>query len=366
MKLVPRNRVVAEPIYLYIADAPVFALPFGIFPNKSGRRSGLIAPAYGEDGRFGRYLSHLGYYWAIDDYTDLATTTDLFSKGSYTLGSGFRYNLLYYFSGGISGEYRRYRYNEKLDPDFKIEEAYSLAIQHHQTIDPTSQVNVDFRFASSNSYVLTNNFNDALRQTIDSRATYSKFWEGTPNSFSANISRTQNLRDGSVNEILPSFSFNRSTTYPFRKKSSTSDFKWYELIGYNYSANVSNQNAKTFQKIGGIKFSDNGIVSFRTAETFSRTTNRSLGQSASVSFTPKLGYFSVSPFFSINESRSFSRTEQPKRNSLDSSLIFDTSRTWRTTTAASGCSACPIPGSWPRWRASTRTPRCGRSLPRRR
>jgi len=331
MKLVPRNRVVAEPIYLYIADAPVFALPFGVFPNKSGRRSGLIAPAFGEDARFGRYLSHLGYYWEIDDYTDLTTTTDLFSKGSYALNSGFRYNLRYYFNGGISGDFRRYRYNEKTDPDYSVEEAYNLAIQHHQTIDPTSHVNVDFRFASSNSYVLTNNYNDALRQSIDSRASYSKVWEGTPHSLNAGIFRRQNLRDGSIDATLPSLSFSRSVTYPFRKKSSSSDFQWYELIGYNYSASATNQTSKTFQKVGGIKFNDNGIISFRTAETFQRGTNRSLGQNASISFTPKLGYFSVSPFFSINESRSFLRTEQPYRSSLDSSLTFDTSRTWRTT-----------------------------------
>jgi len=331
MKLVPRNRVVAEPIYLYIADAPVFALPFGVFPNKSGRRSGLIAPAYGEDGRFGRYLSHLGYYWEIDDYTDLTTTTDLFFKGSYSLQSNFRYNLRYYFNGGISGDYRSYRFNEKTDADFSREEAYNVAIQHHQTIDPTSQVNVDFRFASSNSYVLTNNFNDALRQTIDSRASYSKLWEGTPHSFSGSITRTQNLRDGSINATLPSVSFSRSVTYPFRKKNSGSDFQWYELIGYNYSASATNQTSKTFQKVGGIKFSDNGIISFRTAETFQRATNRSLNQNASISFTPKLGYFSVSPFFNISESRSYSRTEQPKRSSFDSSLAFDTSKTWRTT-----------------------------------
>ncbi|MBM4166882.1 MAG: LPS-assembly protein LptD [Ignavibacteria bacterium] len=331
MKLVPRNRVVAEPIYLYIADAPVFALPFGVFPNKSGRRSGLIAPAYGEDGRFGRYLQHLGYYWAIDDYMDAKVTTDLFMKGSYSLAADYRYTLRYLFSGGLSGNYRSYRYNEKTDGDYSREEAYNVGINHHQEIDPTSKVDVDFRFASSNSYVLTNNYNDALRQSIESRASYSKFWENTPHSFSAAITRSQNLRDKSLSATFPSLSFSRSITYPFRSKNSTSDFKWYELIGYNYNVNASNSQSKTFEKVGGIKFNDNGIISFKTAESFSRTTNRSMSQSSSISFTPKLGYFSVSPFFNINESRSYSRNEQPKRDSLDSSLTFDTTKTWRTT-----------------------------------
>ena len=45
MKVMAKDKIVAEPVYLYIADVPVFALPFAVFPNKSGRRSGLIMPA---------------------------------------------------------------------------------------------------------------------------------------------------------------------------------------------------------------------------------------------------------------------------------------------------------------------------------
>ena len=47
MKVFVRDKVVAEPVYLYVADVPIFALPFGVFPAHSGRSSGLIAPAYG-------------------------------------------------------------------------------------------------------------------------------------------------------------------------------------------------------------------------------------------------------------------------------------------------------------------------------
>ncbi|MCX7878335.1 MAG: putative LPS assembly protein LptD, partial [Ignavibacteria bacterium] len=73
MKVIQGDKVIAEPVFLYIDDVPVFALPFGIFPNHSGRSSGLIPPAYGEDAFYGRYLSRLGYFWAINavSYTHL-------------------------------------------------------------------------------------------------------------------------------------------------------------------------------------------------------------------------------------------------------------------------------------------------------
>ena len=96
MKVIVRDKVVARPIYLYIADVPVFALPFGVFPSERGRRSGLIAPAYGESDR-GRYLLHLGYYWAMNDYMDLTFRTDAYTKGSYTLYGDYRYALRYIY-----------------------------------------------------------------------------------------------------------------------------------------------------------------------------------------------------------------------------------------------------------------------------
>jgi len=54
MKVMVKDKIVARPVYLYIADVPVFALPFGIFPSERGRRSGIIGPAFGESTR-GRY-----------------------------------------------------------------------------------------------------------------------------------------------------------------------------------------------------------------------------------------------------------------------------------------------------------------------
>ncbi|MEK7263487.1 MAG: putative LPS assembly protein LptD [Bacteroidota bacterium] len=327
MKLVPRNRIVAEPIYLYIADAPVFALPFGVFPNRGGRRSGLIAPAYGEDARFGRYLSHLGYYWAMNDYMDFAATGDIYTRGSFALNANYNYALLYNFGGNLHGTYRRYRYNERADKDFRVDEAYNIGILHRQTINPTSKLDVNFRFASNNSYVFTNNLNDALQQSIESNASYSKRWEGSPNSFSASITRSQNLRDGSITELLPGIFFNRSLTFPLRGKGASSEYAWYENLGYNYNISASNGHRKSAQKIDGVKFFENSDTIFRTADVFQQNYSQSISQGLGFSFSPpKLGYFSLVPSLSLRESRSFSTTIQPIRSYRDSSLADTTLR----------------------------------------
>ena len=37
MKIIQGDKVIAEPVYLFVDDVPVFAIPLGIFPNHSGR-----------------------------------------------------------------------------------------------------------------------------------------------------------------------------------------------------------------------------------------------------------------------------------------------------------------------------------------
>jgi lipopolysaccharide assembly outer membrane protein LptD (OstA) len=56
MKVFVQDKVVARPVYFYVADVPVFLLPFGVFPSQRGRRSGVIMPGYGESSR-GRALT---------------------------------------------------------------------------------------------------------------------------------------------------------------------------------------------------------------------------------------------------------------------------------------------------------------------
>ena len=54
---------------LLVNDVPVFYLPYLIFPAKSERQSGFIAPTFGGGGRRGFQL-YLPFFWAIDHSTD--------------------------------------------------------------------------------------------------------------------------------------------------------------------------------------------------------------------------------------------------------------------------------------------------------
>ncbi|TAL58978.1 MAG: hypothetical protein EPN85_10250, partial [Bacteroidetes bacterium] len=49
IKIIPDDKIIIGPAYLAVADVPTpLGLPFGVFPNKKGRKSGVLIPAYGE------------------------------------------------------------------------------------------------------------------------------------------------------------------------------------------------------------------------------------------------------------------------------------------------------------------------------
>lgn len=308
MKVLQKDKVIAEPVYLYVDDVPVFAIPFGIFPNHSGRSSGIIPPAYGEDATYGRYLAHLGYFWAINDYMDIALQGNYFTKGRVDLSGRYRYVLRYKFSGSLDIGGSRIRLGEEADIDRNYSDQWAISWYHNQGWDPTTTIMANLNFLSSKQYYnnSTNNLNDLLLQNAISNFTINKYWEGTPNSVSLNYYRDQNLQTGEVTERIPSISFLRSQTFPFRtKNTSLLELKWYEMISYDYTSQLLNIHTKTIPS-GSTDFVNN--------------TRGGLKQSIRLSAPVKVTEFNISPFFNYNEVW-YDKYIEKSYNMSDSSVI---------------------------------------------
>ncbi|HLF19155.1 MAG TPA: putative LPS assembly protein LptD [Bacteroidota bacterium] len=331
MKVIVRDKVIAEPVYFYLADVPLFALPFGVFPSRGGKTSGIIPPAYGEDGQRGHFFSHFGYYWAINDYMDFATTFDWYARGGWLNHSIFRYNLQYNFDGSINANVSNTHDGEPKDPGRSERRDYNIAIGHHQTINPSTRLDVNFSFASGSYFRnYSKNLNEILLQNLVSNATLYKSWETSNRSLSVNISRDQSLITGDTREGLPSISFSQGQVYPFRKRTksrgltagSESEFGFFEMIGLNYNSNFANFRQKTSRSVDSIKIDPTNSLQLARVTEFQRIYTQTLNQNASVSLSPKLGNFTVSPSLRFDESRTFSQTKTPERNVSDSSLVF--------------------------------------------
>ena len=81
IKTITGDKIITGPANLEIAGVPTpLFLPFGFFPSQDKRSSGIIFPIYGESANKGFFLRNGGYYFALNDYVDLAIRGDIFTK----------------------------------------------------------------------------------------------------------------------------------------------------------------------------------------------------------------------------------------------------------------------------------------------
>jgi len=315
MKVIPEDKVIAQSVFLYIEGVPVFWVPFAIFPDRKGRSSGLIMPSYGNDAKYGVYIAKLGYFWATNDYMDVALTGSIFTKGRFDVNSRLRYALKYNFSGTLEAGFSKISLGETQDRDKFSSTEWQILLQHNQTINPTTNLSGNLTFVSGKSYYdnTTNQLNDLLRQNAVSNLTFSKYWEETPYSLTLNYSRDQNLVNGDLFESFPSFIFNVSETYPFRSGLYTGlDSKLYEYFSFSY--NVTGRYDRYKRTIANSFGGDTVLQDSRPG----------VRHNLNLNFSPKFTNFSIRPYFSYNELwyiKSVEKTFNPSDSTLTTSDI---------------------------------------------
>jgi len=245
MRVSVDDQVVARPVYFYIADIPLMVIPFGVFPNKGGRHSGLLIPSYGESGYGGRFLKNIGYYWAPNDYLDATLTADFYDQLGFTYKADLNYTLRYTLNGEVSGFYF------PKDPNTGQDRTrWAVRINHSHTIDPTLRITASGQFQSDELLAreLSSNINERTNQIITSNLTVSKSFKGTKNSMSLNLSRTQNLNNGNLTYTAPNLRFTRSQSSIVESvtgSSVTGRRSWYHDIYFSYNGNLVNKGSKT-------------------------------------------------------------------------------------------------------------------------
>ncbi len=263
MKMIQKDKIFARPIVMYIHDIPLLALPFAVIPNKGGkRRSGWIMPTYGNNSNVGNYLRGLGYFWVVNDYTDLKLTTDFFDKKGIRMNVRNRYKVRYKIDGNIFVSY-----HDMMLQDYP-ERIWRLKINHNHNISPTSSFRANGEFVNQDQYMKKNaiDLENRLNQQLISNATYSKKWRNRPYSLSGNMRQTINLqatekiktepnrasmKQAYVTRTFPSLSLRRSTErlIPLRKGQSAGEAKWYNEIRYSISSQLRNKQDIYYQSV---------------------------------------------------------------------------------------------------------------------
>jgi len=235
--------VYTGPIHLYLFDIPTpLWLPFGFLPNVSGRRSGPLAPDYGQDRRKGLFLRNWGWYFALNPYTDLQLQGSVWSKGSFEVNPIFRYRKRYNYNGQVDLTYRRTRIGEEEDPNFTNRHQGQLKWQHSQDLSPTASIRGNINLATSTDFARrnSNNYNDAVSQEISSTLAYRKNWAESGKNLSVSANQRQQLQSGEVSMTLPSLDFSQRSFKPFEVEQAVGDDRWFEKITTSYDLSVEN------------------------------------------------------------------------------------------------------------------------------
>jgi len=235
--------VYTGPINLYLFNIPTpLWLPFGFLPNVSGRRSGPLAPDYGQDREKGLFLRNLGWYFALNEFTDLRLQGSIWTKGSFEINPVFRYRKRYNYNGRINLTYRRTRIGREEDPDFTNRHRGQLRWSHSQELSPTASIRGDVNLATSTDFSRrnSNNYDDAVNQEISSNLRYRKNWPGSGKNLSISADQRQQLQSGEVSLTFPTLNFSQRSFKPFEVEQAVGDDRWYEKITTSYDLSVDN------------------------------------------------------------------------------------------------------------------------------
>lgn len=307
-KVIPNNKVITGPAYLVIEGVPTpLFIPFGLFPSKTGQRSGVIIPTYGESANRGIYLENGGYYWALNDYLDLKLTGDVYTYGSWSVKALTNYIKKYKYRGSLN---LTYAINKERDSQ-SARKDFAFRWQHSQDAKarPNGRFTANVNIVSSqyNVYNPTST-QDYLSSTFQSGISYQTKIAGK-HSLTLNASHSQNTKTKVVNITLPEVNFSINRFYPFRKKDKVSDLRWYDNISVNYSLNAKNS------------ISAPDSILFKPG--FESRMKNGLNQNIPISLPIKLlKYFNLTTSLNIKDRVYFSSLKKRAKFSLDENDNF--------------------------------------------
>lgn len=246
-KVRPKKNVVFGPAQLVVEDVPLpIAVPFGFFPFNSSYSSGFIMPTYGDEMNRGFYLRDGGYYFAISDQMDLKVLGEIFTKGSWGLSAASNYNKRYKFSGSFNASYLVTKTGEKNMPDYSVSKDFRIQWSHRQDAkaNPNSSFSASVNFATSSydrsSLSSLYNPQQYSQNTKASSVRYSRNFPEIGLNISSTFNITQNTRDSSLSMTLPDVNISLNRIYPFKRKKSVGDERWYEKISLQYTGSITN------------------------------------------------------------------------------------------------------------------------------
>lgn len=292
-KVRPKKNIITGPVYMVFEDVPLYpiGLPFCFFPFSSTYSSGIIMPTFGDESARGFYLRDGGYYFAISDYMDLATTGEIYTKGSWGLAARSNYRKRYLFSGNFNAYYLVTKLGDKGLPDYSVSKDFKINWTHTQ--DPkanpyrTFSASVNFSTSSYDRNDMNSYYNsDRTQNTKGSSVNLTQRFPNSPFSISATMNINQISRDSIISVTLPDLTVTMSRIYPFKRKDPVGKERWYEKINMSYNGYFRNSITTKEDKL----FKSNFVKDWRNAMQHQIPVGATFNVLKYINLTPSFNY----------------------------------------------------------------------------
>ena len=328
-KIIPDNMIVTGPVYVTIMDVPLpIGLPFAMFPNTKGQKSGIIVPTYGESANRGFYLENGGYYWAINEHYDFQLLGDIYTRGSWAIKPTFRYNQRYKHNGSLALGFAVNKIGDEGAADYNKSTDFKVKWTHKQDpkAHPRHSFSADVNIISSNfnKYNATTS-NEYLSNTFKSSVAYQTNFGGKV-FLTLNASHSQNTLTKQVTVSLPEMTLTVNRIYPFQKLGKPGKKRWYKDLNVNYTMNAKNYISGIDTLLFPSGWSENLSWWFNNLQKY---TQNGIKHTLPINLPVKLfKHFTWTTSFTLNDYMYFSRTERQWLQA-DSTLKIDTIRGFR-------------------------------------
>lgn len=242
-RVIPGKKIVTGPAWLVIEGMPLpLALPFGMFPNRTTRKSGVRVPTYGESNNRGFYFENGGFYWAINERMDLDILGDIYTRGSWALKPTFRYVKRYKYNGSFNVNYAINILGVEGNADYRRSRDFRVRWSHRQDpkARPVGRFSADVNVSSSNFNAFNpSTSNDYLSNEFKSSVAYQTNFNNKV-FLTANASHRQNTKTKMVEVSLPEITLNTNTLYPLKRRNAIGSQRWYEALTVGYTLSARN------------------------------------------------------------------------------------------------------------------------------
>ena len=317
LKIVPNKYVISGPFNFELNGVPTpLGFAFGLFPFSDKRSAGIVVPTYGETSERGFYLRNGGFYVPVGEYLGVQLLGQIYSLGGWGASVDANYKVRYKFNGGLN-----FSYNKVIRQQDNLEENESTDYWLRWNHSPVSRGNSRFSAnvnVGSSSYNRNNSFNtqDYISASFNSSVSYSKTFEGTPFTASANLRINQNVNT-EITDLFPEANLSMRRIFPFKGNSTKKNPLTQLSVSYsvNAKAEVTNEEDNinfpftTLQDLMEETDTDTDVDEDDSPEDFFANFSKFLGdaQYGAVHKIPVstnltlLKFFQLSPSFNYNE-----------------------------------------------------------------